>query len=128
MSSEEPLGPPEQIALQDMYAWRQQFEQSQRVAEVDTEIQRLHREYGDFVDDDLFTFAVDNNVANLETALRAMSYGQNGNSPKRTEKRKVAGMAGGQSRRTAVQPKAPAEKISKFSDALAAAKRELDYS
>lgn len=125
----EPPEPPsqEQIALRDMQAWREQQELQQRAWQVDNEVRRLHEQYGEFDDDELFTFAVSSSVPDLETALRAMVYDRSPRANgKRTEKRKVAGVAGGQGRSTAVAPRTLPEKITRFSDAYDAAKRELE--
>jgi hypothetical protein len=122
----EPItGPsPEQQQLAQLQAWQAGELQRQKEAAVDAEVARLHQEYGEFSDDDLFGFAVEHQVADLETALRAMTFKRT--TPSRTaEKRKVAAMAGGQGTNGVARPKAPAESISSFSDAYEAAKREL---
>lgn len=97
----------------------------QRETAVNTELDRLHREYGEFDEDALFTFAVEREIRDLETALRAMTYGQVA-ATRRTEKRQMAAVSGGGGRNGAAHPKAPPEKIESFHDAYAAAKRELE--
>ena len=57
-------------------------------------------------------------------ALRAMTFGKPA-ADRRTEKRKVAAVAGGQGRNGAAHPKSPPDRIEKFGDAYAAALREL---
>ena len=83
---------PEQIQLRELQQWQAGELQRQREAAVDAELDRLHREYGDFEHEDLFGFALDHNVRDLETALRAMTFRPAAD--KRTEKRKVAAMSG----------------------------------
>jgi hypothetical protein len=123
----EDTGPtPEQLQLQQLQQWQaSEFQRRQQEA-VDAEIDRLHREYGEFDDDALFGFAVEHQVRDLETALRAMNYNSR-TTTKRTEKRKVAAMAGGQSANGVAKPKAPPEAIGSFRDAYDAAKRELEH-
>ena len=114
----------EQARLAQLEEWRQQEQLRQQESAVNAELERLHREYGEFDDDALFAFAVDRQVRDLEVALRAMNFPR---APRdRTpEKRKVAAVAGGQGRNGAARPKQPPEKISKFDDAYQAALREL---
>jgi hypothetical protein len=120
----QPRGPtPEQRQLQELLEWQRTELTRQREAAVDNELARLHQQYGEFDEDALFGFAVERDVRDLETALRAMQFGRIPSA--RTEKRKVAGMNGGASRSGAAVPKAPAEEISHFRDAYDAAKREL---
>lgn len=115
---------PEQVQLQELKAWQSVEVQRQRTAAVDAEVARLHQEYGEFEDDALYGFAVEHGIANLETALRAMTY--NPRAPDRkVEKRKAAAMAGGQGSNGVARPKAPVEDIGNFRDAYEAAKREL---
>jgi hypothetical protein len=90
---------------------------------VDAELARLHGEYGDFDDDALFGYAVEHGVRDLESALRAMTFTRNGH--KRTEKRKVAAVAGGQGHSSTPKPKVPPEEIVSFQDAYTAAVREI---
>ena len=115
--------PPEVVQLHELQAWKAQMEARQREALVDAELARLHSTYGDFENEELFGFAVQNGIANLETAYRAMHYGGNGK-PK-VDKRKTAGQMAGNGHRANVVPKAPPERISSFHDAYQAAKREL---
>ena len=115
---------PEQIRLMELEQWQQTQQARQQESAVDAEIARLHAEYGDFEDDALFTFAVERGVRDLEVALRAMTFARPGQD-RRTEKRKVAAVAGGQGRNGAAHPKSPAERIEKFDDAYQAALREL---
>jgi hypothetical protein len=122
---DEDTGPtPEQIRLMELEQWRQTEQSRQQESAVDAEINRLHAEYGDFDDDALFTFAVERGVRDLEVALRAMTFGKS-TEARRTEKRKVAAVAGGQGRNGAAHPKSPPERIEKFDDAYQAALREL---
>lgn len=114
---------PEERRLQELEAWQQAEVARQREVAVDNEIARLHHVYGEFEDEDLFGFAVERDIRDLETALRAMQYGR-APAPK-VEKRKVAGMAGGSGRSGAAVPKADTGPISSFRDAYDAAKREL---
>jgi len=116
---------PEQIRLAQLERFAQENMARQREAAVDSELDRLHREYGEFDDEALFGFAVERGVADLETALRAMTFGRTA-AVRRTEKRQMAAVAGGGSRNGAARPKAPPEHISSFADAYEAAKRELD--
>lgn len=115
---------PEQVQLQELKAWQTAEVQRQRAAAVDAEVARLHTEYGEFEDDSLYEFAVAHKIADLETALRAMTY--NPRPPDRkVEKRKVAAMAGGAGTNGMAKPKQPVENISNFRDAYEAAKREI---
>jgi len=124
MLDEAPPGPtPEQLRLAELEQWRQEQFAEQQSAAVDAEIGRLHHEYGDFDDEDLFGFAVAHDMRNLEMALRAMRYSPRPNP--QIEKRKVAAMAGGQGRNGAVQPKTDPVEIRSFKDAYEAAKRDL---
>lgn len=120
----------EQQELQELKQWRAQQDAVQREAAVDAEVRRLHEVYGEFDDDDLFTFAVNANVPHLETALRAMTFDlrRNGSPSKQAAKRKVAGVAGGQGHSTAVKQRQEPEQVKSFRDAYEAAKRELDVS
>src|SRR5262245_31537341 len=123
---DEDTGPsPEQVRLHELEQWRQAELARQREAAVDMELDRLHREYGNFDEDALFTFAVERGVQDLETALRAMTFGGQV-AKRRTEKRAVAAVSGGGSRNGAVHPKAPVEKIESFMDAYEFAKRERE--
>lgn len=115
----------EQVRLAKLEQQMQAELMRQRESAVNAELDRLHREYGDFDEDALFSFAVERNVQDLETALRAMTYGQVA-AKRRTEKRQMAAVSGGGGLNGAARPKAPPEKIEKFADAYAAAKRELD--
>jgi hypothetical protein len=115
--------PPEVVQLHELQAWKSQMETQQREALVDAELARLHSTYGDFENEELFGYAVQHGIQNLETAYRAMHYGSNGK-PK-VDKRKVAGQMAGNGHRANVVPKAPPERISSFHDAYQAAKREL---
>jgi hypothetical protein len=115
---------PEQVQLQELRAWQSAQEQRQRAAAVDAEVERLHREYGEFDDDSLYGFAVENGIANLETALRAMTYSRPP-PDRKVEKRKAAAMSGGQGSNGVARPKAPVEAITSFRDAYEAAKREI---
>ena len=121
---ENPGPTPEQVRLAELEQRWEAQEARQRESEVNAEIDRLHREYGDFDEDALFGFAVDKGVRDLEVALRAMTFARTTPS-KTTEKRKVAAVAGGQGRNGAAHPKTPPEKITKFDDAYQAALREL---
>jgi hypothetical protein len=121
---------PEAEALRELQQWRAAQEQrqiemdaSQREAAVDAELERLHREYGEFEDEDLFGYAVERGIRDLEAALRAMTYGRNGHG--RTEKRKVAAMSGGQGHSPVAKPKTDPVEVVTFQDAYEAAKREL---
>jgi hypothetical protein len=116
---------PEQVRLMELEQWRQGELARQREAAVNSELDRLHRDYGDFDEESLFGYAVEHNVADLETALRAMTFGQAA-AARRTEKRKTAAVAGGQGRNGIAHPKQPPEKINVFQDAYQAAKRELE--
>lgn len=123
---EEGSGPTaEQVRIAQLEQWAQAEAARQREAAVDAELNQLHQQYGDFDEEALFTFAVERGVQDLETALRAMTYGHVAAS-RRTEKRALAGVAGGSGRNGAAKPKAPPEKITSFGDAYAAAKRELE--
>lgn len=117
---------PEAERLRQLEDWVQSQESRQREAAVDTELSRLHNQYGEFDEEELFGFAVQRDIRDLETALRAMTY-QPASAP-RVEKRKVAGMAGGSGRNGAATPKQPVEDIKDFRDAYEAAKRELTRS
>lgn len=122
--TQQPPGPtPEQRQLQELVAWQQAELNRQREAAVDNELARLHHTYGEFSDDDLFGYAVQHNVQDLETALRAMTFQKPLTS--RTDKRKVAGMNGGSARSAVAQPKSDSGTIESFQDAYEAAKREL---
>ena len=117
---------PEQVQLANLMQWQEQVLASQREAVVDATLARLHSTYGEFDDEALFSYAVLHKIGDLEAALRAMTYGTNGNGSKRTEKRKVAGQANGASRSGQAMPKRQPEKITSFRDAYEAAKRELE--
>lgn len=121
---EAPPGPtPEQVQLNELTQWQAAEMQRQSHAAVDAEIDRLHREYGEFDDDTLFGFAVEQGIRDLETALRAMTYGRPAPT-KQVEKRKVAAMAGGSGSNGVAKAKVPVEEINSFRDAYNAAKRE----
>ena len=123
-----PEGPsPEVARLSELEQWQAQELNRQREAAVDAEVTRLHQVYGDFNDDDLFGYAVANQVLNLEAAYRAMSFGRQppATNGARTEKRKVAAVAGGSGRNGAAVPKSTSDSIRNFRDAYDAAKREL---
>lgn len=123
---DENTGPtPEQVRLAQLEQWSQEQAARQREAEVDATLARLHQEYGDFDEESLFSFAVERGVSDLETALRAMTYGHQA-ATRRSEKRQMAAVAGGSSRNGTAKPKAPPERINVFQDAYAAAKRELE--
>jgi hypothetical protein len=124
----ETTGPsPEAIRLMELERWQQNEIARQRQSHVDTEIDRLHREYGDFDEESLFTFAVERQIMDLEVALRAMTYGKPA-VDRRVEKRKLAPMAGGNGHSSTTKPKAPQEEIRSFKDAYEAAKREVENS
>lgn len=125
IDTDEPGPSPEQVKLAQLEQWQQAELARQREAAVDRELDRLHREYGDFDDDALFGFAVERGVQDLETALRAMTFGHAA-AARRSGKRPLAAVAGGGGRNGQARPKAPPERISSFSDAYEAAKRELD--
>ena len=125
---EEPEGPsPEQVRIMELEQWARTEQMRQREVAVDAELLRLHRDYGEFDEDALFTYAVEHRVPDLETALRAMTFGKTA-AVRRTAKRATTAVAGGGSRNGAAHPKQPPERISKFSDAYEAAKRELEMS
>lgn len=115
----------EQQRIAELEAWRQAELQRQQTAMVDDEIARLHRDYGDFDDDELFRYAVEHDVRHLETALRSLRFDSNGNGAPRVDKRRVAAQAGGQAHASSVRPKVPASEIRTFQDAYKAAKAEL---
>lgn len=120
-----PRGPSvEERRLAELETWRENELLHQKEMAVDRELDRLHREYGDFDNDRLFGYAVQHELRDLEVALKAMNYGQAVNG-RREEKRKVGAMAGGQGTNGVAHPKAPVVQINKFRDAYEAAKQEL---
>lgn len=120
-----PAGPTaEQRRLMELESWRDNELYRQREAAVDGEVARLKQVYGDFDEEQLYSYAVSNGVGNLETALRAMTYDKAGNA-RREVKRKAGAMAGGTGANGIVKPKPAPTSISNFRDAYEAARSEL---
>lgn len=120
-----PPGPSmEQRRINELEAWQQQELYRQREAAVDNEVVRLRNQYGDFDEEQLYSFAVANNVGNLETALRAMNYEKAANG-RRDVKRKAGAMAGGTGANGIARPKPAPTEVRSFRDAYDAARSEL---
>lgn len=114
--------------VRDLERWRDQEVARAREAQIDNEVRRLHDTYGDFDEEALFQFAVQNNVMHLETALRAMQYDQavvqarTRSDQKRVVKRAVGASNGSRSN---VAEKQDDGDIASLADAFAYAKRLL---
>jgi hypothetical protein len=116
----------EERRVAQLESWQATEVQRQREAQIDRTLTQLHQQYGEFSDDDLFSFAVAKNVMDLETALRAMRYDAGTpNPPRRSEKRAAGAVANGGSRNGAT-PRQDDEEIESVRDAWAAAKRMLN--
>lgn len=65
---------PEEKRLRTLENFVAQQEQSARQAQIDREIDTLHKRFGDFDENALFTFAVVNRAPDLITAYKAMNF------------------------------------------------------
>lgn len=134
---EEPLDPFEQKVMElDRLMQQQQLAQQQE--QIDRELTSLKTEHGDFDEMELFTFAVQNNISNLNNAFwawrgpqavaaRAAAEAKAAEEAARLaeQKRSLAGIEGG-AHRSGIA--AGTGKPSSFRDAFLAAKQELGLS
>lgn len=105
-------------------------ERARQIEELDREVAKLHEQYGEFDERELFEHAVTRGITSLEVALRDLLFDKRAereakSAEKRAAKREAAVVSGGTKRAAAAtKPNTEGKKLS-IREAWAAARRQL---
>lgn len=72
-SSDDEYATPEEQRIRQLETWKAQQEQAATQAQIDRDLASLHRQYGEFDEDQVFVYALSNNL-DLVSAYKAMTY------------------------------------------------------
>lgn len=70
----EDFSTPEEKRFRQLETFQAQQEAVARQAQIDRDLGRLHQQYGDFDDNEVFVYAIKNNSPDLVSAYKAMTY------------------------------------------------------